>query len=239
MYYLDNNRISFPHPKYADKDGLLAVGGDMSFDRLMFAYEIGTFPWYNPDELPLWWHPDPRFVIFPEKVKVSKSMRSYFNQEKYHVTIDKCFVDVMLGCKTVERKGNPGTWITSDFLEAYITMHENGFAHSVEVWDQEENLVGGLYGVNLGKVFYGESMFSRLPNSSKFALITIAKLLEKNDFHLIDCQMPNPHLKSMGGEFIPRQQFLEILDWNKQNITDADLWATMTEGINYGELIKK
>lgn len=229
--------IRFPHPSTAMDDGLLAVGGTLSRERLLLAYTYGIFPWYNPGESILWWHPDPRFVIFTDSIKVSKSMRSYFNKEKYRVTFDTCFQDVMLQCKTVPRDGQQGTWISGEFIDAYTDLHEIGLGHSVEVWEGDE-LIGGLYGVSLGNVFFGESMFSKRSNSSKFALITLAKILRRRGFSIIDCQMPTDHLKSMGGEFISRKQFLHLLRLSSLQKTLHGSWKSLMDGINTPELIK-
>lgn len=228
----------FPHPSLANEQGLLAIGGDLSRERLLLAYEHGIFPWNNPSEPVLWWHPNPRFVIFPESVKIAKSMRSYFNQEKYTVTFDEATEDVMLGCKFVPRKGNPGTWLSTDFMDAYMDLKREGYVHSVEVWNDEKELVGGLYGVSMGNVFYGESMFSKQSNASKFALISLAKILEKKGFSIIDCQMPNDFLASMGGEFISQEVFLNILEESKKKETLLGDWSYMTKDICYSELIK-
>lgn len=208
----------------------------MSFDMLMLAYTYGIFPWFNPDEAVLWWHPPERFVIPPSEVKVSKSMRSYFNQEKYRVTIDTCFLDVMLGCKTVYRGSRESSWITSDFIQSYVELHEKGYAHSVEVWDGDD-LCGGLYGVGLGNIFCGESMFSRKSNASKFALITLSRILEKRNFALIDCQMPTGHLQSMGGRFISREVFLEKLRASMKIETIRGSWSFMAKDIDYKTIL--
>lgn len=236
MFYLNPEIVAFPHPSYADREGILAVGGSLSQDMLMLAYTYGVFPWYNPDEAVLWWHPPQRFVIPPAEVKVAKSMRSYFNKEKYRITIDTCFLDVMLGCKTTERVGQGGTWITTDFIDAYVQLHEKGYAHSVEVWDGDD-LCGGLYGVSLGNVFCGESMFSRKSNASKFALICIARILEEKGFSLIDCQMPTPHLESMGGRFISRDSFLDFLRESMKKETIRGSWSFMAENLDYKNIL--
>lgn len=223
MIILSKNDISFPHPELANAYGAIAMGGDLEVDRLLLAYQYGYFPWFNPDEPIIWWHPDPRFVIFTDEIRVTKSMRPYFNQEKFTLTFDKCFDRVMNSCQKIKRKNQPGTWITEDIKYAYNNLHELGLAHSVEVWE-DDNLVGGLYGVSLGRVFYGESMFTITKNASKFALISLASILSKNGFDLIDCQMPNPHLKTMGGKYVSRKFFLAHLRSNVFKETILGNW---------------
>lgn len=239
MIFLNPDYLDFPHHSYADDRGLLCVGGDLSLERLKLAYRIGTFPWYNSGEQPLWWHPDPRFVIFPDKIKISKSMRSYFNKEKFTLTIDTCPEDVLYGCSKGPRKGDPGTWLSGEFFDAYMAMYHEGLMHTFEVWDQEKRLVGGLYGISIGNVFFGESMFSYVNNASKFALICLAKLLDRRGFSLIDCQMPTEHLKSMGGQFIPRDAFVDYIRIGDSYETIQGRWTFMTDGISYPDLIKK
>ncbi len=223
MYRLDENEISFPHPSLADENGILAIGGDLSPQRLIFAYENGIFPWFNEGEPYIWWSPDPRFVLFPEDLKVSKSMRPYFNQGKFKVTYDTVFRDVMYECQQSFRKGQLGTWITEDMIEAYVKVHELGLAHSVEVWDNG-NLVGGLYGISLGKCFFGESMFQKKSNASKFGFITLVRKLKALSFNLIDAQTPTKHLASLGAKNIPRADFLDILEKNKKEKTLVGNW---------------
>ncbi|MBK9254602.1 MAG: leucyl/phenylalanyl-tRNA--protein transferase [Saprospiraceae bacterium] len=193
--------------------GILAIGGELSVERLLLAYCYGIFPWYNENEPVIWWCPDPRYVIFPSRVKVSKSMRSYFNQQKFRVTYNTAFETVIRSCQLVPRSGQDGTWINEDIVKNYSGLHELGFALSVEVWEGEL-LVGGLYGVNMGKCFFGESMFSLRSNASKFGFISLARKLEAEDYLVIDCQQPNPHLKSLGGEFISGKGFQNILRKN-------------------------
>ncbi len=214
MYYYLDKEISFPHPDAVKPSGILAIGGDLSIERLLLAYHYGIFPWYNENEPIIWWCPKPRFVIFPEKVKVAKSMNSYFNQQKYQVTYDQHFQDIIRCCQHTPRHGQEGTWINEDIVHAYTKLHEKGFALSVEVWEGDQ-LVGGLYGVKLGKVFFGESMFSLKSNASKFGFITLAKRLASEGFYVIDCQQPNPYLESLGGEFITGSIFQNILNKNR------------------------
>lgn len=215
--------VIFPHPKLAREDGLLAVGGDLSPERLLLAYSNGIFPWYSEEEPILWWSPDPRFVLFPEEIKISKSMEKLIKKGTYKVTYDTCFREVIYNCGKL-REEKEGTWITAEMLEAYCELHELGYAHSVEIWYEGE-LVGGLYGVSLGKCFFGESMFSKMSNTSKMALIILAKdLLEKN-FLLIDCQVYTKHLESMGAVEIPRVEFLKLLKKGLSNDTLKEKWT--------------
>jgi len=197
------------------------MGGDLSSARLLLAYERGIFPWSAPEEPLLWWSPDPRAILHPRKVKVSKSMRNVLNQSLYTVTFDRDFEGVMRGC--ADRPGE-GTWITSDFIKAYMNLHELGFAHSVEAWDQDGGLAGGLYGVSLGSIFFGESMFSRSSNASKVAFIELARRLERWKFDCIDCQIMNQHLESLGAHHISRSQFLQILSRSLESETHRGQW---------------
>jgi leucyl/phenylalanyl-tRNA---protein transferase len=214
MYLFDHNRMMFPHPRLSTKAGVLAYGGILNADVLFLAYNFGIFPWYNPDEPIIWWNPRPRYIIVPEEVKVSKSMRSYFNQNKYTVTYNQEFSRVIEYCRKINRKGQQGTWIDDDIVNAYTELHHRGYAMSVEVWEGKE-LVGGLYGVILGRVFFGESMFALRPNASKFGFITLARKLSDKGFILIDCQQPNPHLDSLGGRFIHAEDFEDVLRYNR------------------------
>lgn len=211
--------IVFPHPLCAHPDGILAYGGELSTERLELAYSFGIFPWYSEGEPLLWWFPNPRMVLFPGQIKVSKSMRPFFNQKKYVCTFDREFDRVIRQCSEIPREGQSGTWITDEMIEAYNKLHREGLAHSVEVW-QEDELVGGLYGVSIGKIFFGESMFSLRPNSSKFALITLARVLFKKGFMLIDCQQETPHMARMGARPIASKDFFEYI---KKNLRFAGL----------------
>jgi leucyl/phenylalanyl-tRNA--protein transferase len=201
--------FSFPPVHLAEPDGLLAVGGDLSIDRLLNAYSKGIFPWYEGKHI-LWWCPDPRFVLIPEELKVSKSMKKLLKQEPFSFTIDIAFEQVIRNCKTIQRKGQAGTWITNDVKKAYTALHKTGLAHSAEVWKNGE-LVGGLYGVRLGKIFFGESMFSRQSNASKYAFIKFVEHLKADGVELIDCQVYTEHLESMGARMVPRNDFLQLL----------------------------
>lgn len=214
MYYYLDESLFFPHPDTVKDSGILSIGGDLSFRRLLLAYQYGIFPWYNDHEPIIWWCPRPRFVIFPAKVKVAKSMNSYFNQNKYTVTYDSCFEDVILRCQYTPRQGQDGTWLNSNMVRAYTNLHQAGYAMSVEVWEEDE-LVGGLYGVNIGKMFFGESMFSTRSNASKFGFISLARKLAAEGYWVIDCQQPNPYLESLGGEFISGETFHYMLKKNR------------------------
>jgi len=207
--------ITFPSVEDADKDGLLAIGGDLSEERLMLAYRSGIFPWFSEGDPILWWSPDPRFVLFPEKLKVSKSMKKLLRDHRFQVTFNQKFEEVITQCASVKRDGQADTWITEEMQAAYINLHEQGFAKSVEVWqhekDAEPKLVGGLYGIDLGTVFCGESMFSLESNASKFGFIKWVQHLQANGYKLIDCQVHTPHLESLGAEMISRQSFMNYL----------------------------
>ncbi|UOE49023.1 leucyl/phenylalanyl-tRNA--protein transferase [Mucilaginibacter sp. SMC90] len=207
MIFRLDERLIFPKPDLAEPDGLLAVGGDLSTERLLLAYQNGIFPWYSDDTPILWYSPHERFVLYPGELKISKSMRQVLRSGKLRVTVDTCFNDVITACSTAPREGQDGTWIVSDMIAAYNHLHLEGYAHSVEVW-QDEILVGGLYGVHAGDVFCGESMFSRVSNASKTALIY---LCNTGLYKLIDCQVHTGHLESMGARMISRQQYMDIL----------------------------
>jgi leucyl/phenylalanyl-tRNA--protein transferase len=224
-FYLAEKTIAFPHPSLTDDYGILAVGGDLSAARLLEAYRMGIFPWFNEGEPILWWSPDPRFVLFPDELKVSHSMRPYFNQKKFTVTLDQQFEAVMRLCGSSGHRGRSGgTWISEDMIKAYTRLHKMGFAHSVEVW-KGEALVGGLYGLSLGKVFFGESMFALEANASKFGFITLVKLLTEKGFQLIDCQQETNHLGSLGARAIDREQFLDLLKLNEKEETWIGRWT--------------
>lgn len=224
VFWLDEKILSFPPPALSEPDGLLAAGGDLSVERLLLAYRSGLFPWYAPGDPILWWSPDPRCVLHPEGIKVSKSMRPYFNQRKFDLTFDHCFPKIMEACAGQPRAGQRGTWITQEMIAAYTALHQAGYAHSVEVWQQDE-LVGGLYGVAIGRVFFGESMFARVSNASKFGFISLARYLEARGYSLIDCQQETPHLKSLGATTMPRPKFLQLLLENEHQPTDTGSWA--------------
>jgi len=209
MYRL-TDALLFPSPEQASAEGIVAVGGDLQPERVMLAYRKGIFPWFESDDFLLWWSPDPRMVLFPDRLKISKSMRTVLRKKQFEVTFNKAFDQVVEACAKVKRFGQNGTWITPGLMEVYSTLHIQGHAHSVEVWE-EGSLVGGLYGIDLGTVFCGESMFSKSSNASKVALIYLVKELKKNKYELIDCQVPTQHLASMGAEPISRTEFLTFL----------------------------
>ena len=208
MFFL-SDRLEFPPVENANSEGLLAVGGDLSPERLILAYQNGIFPWFNEDALILWWSPNPRMVLFPDKIKISKSMQQVMRSNKFRLTKNTCFETVLELCSAIKRVGQQGTWITEDMKKAYLNLHKKGFAQSYEVWENDK-LVGGLYGVDMGHVFCGESMFSTTSNASKFAFIKLAQEFQEKG-SLIDCQLHTKHLESLGAEEIPRKQFIEIL----------------------------
>jgi leucyl/phenylalanyl-tRNA--protein transferase len=208
MVFQLTDELVFPHPSLADDDGLLAVGGDLSAERLMLAYSYGIFPWYSANEPILWYSPHERFVLYPERVKVSHSMRQLIRSSRYEVRWNTAFEEVIKACAMVPRKQQQGTWINDEMIAAYVSLHQQGLAHSVEVWESE-NLVGGLYGVVVGKVFCGESMFSKQANTSKLALIALCR---SGYFDLVDCQLYTEHLERMGAQYMGRDDFMEIID---------------------------
>jgi len=210
MIFRLDERLLFPEPALAEDDGLLAVGGDLSTKRLLLAYQNGIFPWYSDDSPILWYSPHERFVLFPDELRVSKSMRQVLRSGKFTVSTNKAFSDVIEACSVVERIGQDGTWITEDMKAAYKQLHTEGHAHSVEVWEQDV-LVGGFYGVQVNNVFCGESMFSRVSNASKTALIW---LCTSGLYKLIDCQVHTEHLESMGARMISREEYMRLLSGN-------------------------
>ncbi|SHF85522.1 leucyl/phenylalanyl-tRNA--protein transferase [Flavobacterium segetis] len=212
LYYLSKN-LYFPDVSQANRDGILAIGGDLSVERLLLAYKSGIFPWFEQGDPILWWSPNPRMVLFLDELIVSKSMRNILNKNSFTVTFNKIFRDVISNCQKVKRDGQNGTWITNDMIEAYVKLHEIGIAKSVEVW-QNDKLVGGLYGIDLGQVFCGESMFSLVSNASKVAFIALVEKLKKENYKLVDCQVYNPHLESLGCREIERNAFMKILQEN-------------------------
>lgn len=209
MYYL-SPALFFPPVSQANQDGILAVGGDLTPERLLLAYKSGIFPWFEDDEPITWWSPNSRMVLFLDELIVSKSMRNVSNRDIFKITFNQNFRDVISNCQNIERDGQNGTWITNDMIEAYCKLHQLGIAKSIEVW-QDEVLVGGLYGIDLGHVFCGESMFSKVSNASKTAFIALVNQLKKEDYKLLDCQVYNPHLESLGCREIDRTDFIEIL----------------------------
>nr|WP_315132598.1 leucyl/phenylalanyl-tRNA--protein transferase [uncultured Flavobacterium sp.] len=209
MYYVSKT-LFFPLVSEANADGILAIGGDLSPERLMLAYKSGVFPWFEEGEPILWWSPNPRMVLFLDELIVSKSMRKILNRNVFKVTFNQNFRDVISNCQNIKREGQNGTWITNDMIEAYCRLHELGVAKSVEVW-QDGLLVGGLYGIDLGNIFCGESMFSKVSNASKVAFVTLVNQLKEANYKLLDCQVYNPHLESLGCREIEREAFISIL----------------------------
>lgn len=209
VFRLDKDKVEFPHPTLARQDGLLAVGGDLSVARLLLAYSHGIFPWYNPGEEILWWCPRERFVIFPGEIHISHSMKKYMKKHMFRVVINRDFADTMHRCR-MKREFDEGTWISDEMEEAYLRLHKEGYAVSVEVYE-DESLAGGLYGVSIGRCFFGESMFSDKENGSKTALIAFAQFLEQQEFLFIDCQFHTEHLERMGGRYISWEAYDRML----------------------------
>jgi leucyl/phenylalanyl-tRNA--protein transferase len=207
MIFRLDERILFPDPSLAEEDGLLAVGGDLSVSRLLLAYHNGIFPWYSEESPILWYSPHERFVLFPDELKISKSMAQVMRSARFGITFDQAFEQVIDACSTMERPGQDGTWITDEMKEAYANLHREGYVHSVEVWGNKD-LVGGLYGVEVGSVFCGESMFSKVSNASKAALIY---LCQTGKYSMIDCQLHTEHLESMGAKMISREEYMDML----------------------------
>ena len=221
--FLLSEEYLFPPSRYAEPDGLLAVGGDLSPERLLIAYRSGIFPWYSEDTPILWWSPDPRLVLFPKELKVSKSLERVLRKNLFEVTFDKAFRQVIEACATARRRQSNGTWILPEMTKAYCQLYDMGYAHSVESW-YGGKLVGGLYGVGIGRVFFGESMFTRKTDASKVAFVHVARRLLQCDFELIDCQVTTSHLLSFGAREIPRNDFLGILS-AATNSHDNEVWS--------------
>ena len=215
-------KIIFPPPELAEENGLLAVGGDLSAKRLLLAYSKGIFPWYSAGEPILWWSPSPRLVIIPDEFKVPSRLSRFIKQKKYKITMDHAFQQVISGCASAADRQDKGTWIDDDMIEAYTLLHEMGYAHSVECWLDDE-LVGGLYGIALGKIFFGESMFSRQSNASKVAFVYLAEKLLEKGFDLIDCQLKTEHLMQFNAHEIPGAEFQDLLA-KSVNFTNRDKW---------------
>ena len=205
-----NEELKFPPVERARRDGLVAIGGDLSVERLLLAYRSGIFPWFCDDEPPLWWSPDPRFVLFPAELAVSKSMKQLLRREAFEFKINTDFSQVIHHCRHTYREGQPGTWITAEVEAAYTRLHQLGHAVSAEAWQNGE-LAGGLYGIKMGKVFFGESMFSHRSNASKYAFIRWVQYLQQQGVELIDCQVHTEHLQSLGARMIPRKEFIKLL----------------------------
>lgn len=223
--FIDINTEEFEFSEeYLEFDSdIVQIGGDLSIGRILSAYSRGIFPWYSYGPV-VWWSPDPRFVLYPADLKISKSMRNLFNQKRFQVTFDQNFKEVIGLCAKVDRVDQHGTWITKEMNLAYNKLHELGHAHSVEVWNDGQ-LVGGLYGIALGKIFFGESMFTLMSNASKYGFITLVKFLIENEFFLIDCQQKTPHLGSLGAVEIERSLFLRYIDLNNKNLFFGSKWS--------------
>ncbi|REC44740.1 leucyl/phenylalanyl-tRNA--protein transferase [Chryseobacterium pennipullorum] len=215
MVRLDENEISFPDPElYDGQEGVVAFGGDLSVERIWFAYQLGIFPWYEPGDEILWWCPDPRFVLVPDELKVSKSMRKILNRNVFSFSENQDFRGVIRNCQQAARKGQTGTWLSDELMQTFIRLHDYGLAKSIEVWQGEE-LVGGFYGLQIGNVFCGESMFAKVSNASKAGFIHFVER-HKDQLELIDCQSHTEHLESLGAKMIPKKDFLKILHENNE-----------------------
>jgi leucyl/phenylalanyl-tRNA--protein transferase len=212
LFFL-NKSLWFPPVEKALPDGLLAVGGDLSTDRLLLAYRAGIFPWYNEEDPPMWWSPDPRFVLFPGELKVSKSMNQLIKRDHFTFSTNTAFEQVIRRCSSIPRKGADGTWISEEIIGSFTRLHRLGYAHSAEAW-QDGELAGGLYGLWMGNIFFGESMFSAVSNASKYAFICWVHHLKARGVALVDCQVYTPHLQSLGAKMIPRTLFMDLLDAN-------------------------
>lgn len=213
----------FPPVNSASDDGLIAIGGDLTSSTLIDAYSHGIFPWFNENQPIMWWSPDPRAILFPDELHISKNMRKMIRRRQFDVTIDSAFEQTIIECSLRRNDPQTGTWITSDMISAYSELHKLGFAHSVEVWLKGE-LIGGLYGVSIGHVFFGESMFSLEPNSSKYALTVLIGLMKINRIQILDCQMESSHLNSMGARTIPRENFIKVLERDTRPYKSPENW---------------
>jgi leucyl/phenylalanyl-tRNA---protein transferase len=217
LIWLNPFRLDFPDPERSASKDIIAAGGDLSPARLLAAYKLGIFPWYSDGEPILWWSPDPRMVLFPNDLKIAKSMRPLFNQQKFKVTYNTDFKQVMMNCRDNERNGQSGeSWINDEMIDAYSVLNDWGYAHSVEVWE-DEALVGGLYGIAIGKLFFGESMFTHVSNASKYGFISLVEELKKQNFKLIDCQQETRHLTSLGGQMLSRKDFMAFVKMNGED----------------------
>ncbi len=221
--FLLSERHTFPNPRLATNEGLLAIGGDLSMDRLLAAYQNGIFPWFSEGEPILWWSPDPRLVLFPDEFKPSRSLQKTIRRSIFDITLDQAFAEVIRECAQIRVEHQEGTWIVNDMIDAYCHLHDSGLAHSVEAW-QAGQLVGGLYGVSLGGCFFGESMFSRVSNASKVAFASLVDYLKSHEFNLIDCQVTTQHLIRLGAREIPRDRFLDLLSDSLQMPNMQGTW---------------
>ncbi|MBW2569516.1 MAG: leucyl/phenylalanyl-tRNA--protein transferase [Deltaproteobacteria bacterium] len=222
--FLLSDEIKFPPPQLAQKDGLLAAGGDLSRDRLLLAYKMGIFPWYSEPEPVLWWSPDPRLVLYPDDIKISKTLKKIIHKNIFHITIDQAFRQIITSCARIRSQNNEETWIVDDMIKSYCKLHESGFAHSVEAW-HEGDLAGGLYGVSLGRCFFGESMFTRISNASNVAFVFLVEYLKSLSFDMIDCQVSSEHLIRFGAKEIPRERFLRELEQSLEAPTKTGRWG--------------
>jgi len=229
-----SDKLAFPSPRLSEKEGLLAVGGDLSQKRLLLAYSMGIFPWFSESEPILWWSPDPRLVLYPKELKISKTLQKVMKKGLFSVTMDQAFSEVIHQCAQVRLEKSEETWIGRDMIDAYCGLHESGYAHSVEAW-YEGKLAGGLYGVSVGRCFFGESMFTRRTNASSVALVHLVQHLEELSFDMIDCQITTAHLRRFGARKIPRDQFLEQLDKSLKLPTIKGKWL-MQAPMNFNEL---
>lgn len=225
VHFLRPDDLYFPPVEDADAEGLIAVGGALSPDWLLLAYECGIFPWFSEGDPIMWWSPDPRFVLKPSEVKVSKSMRPVLRNTAWRFTLDQAFEQVVARCAQVPRPGQDGTWITAEMQAAYTALHRMGMAHSAEAW-YNGALIGGLYGVSIGSAFFGESMFSLVPNASKYAFIHLCRWLASKHFSIVDCQIPSDHLRRMGAYELPRTAFLDRIEWAMERPTLRGMWQT-------------
>jgi leucyl/phenylalanyl-tRNA--protein transferase len=216
--------VAFPSPRFAGKDGLLAIGGDLSEKRLLLAYRMGIFPWFSDDQPILWWSPDPRLVLYPDEIRISKSLKKVIKKKMFHLTMDTAFEEVINACAQVPRADDQGTWIVKDMIDAYCRLHEAGFAHSVEAW-YKGKLAGGLYGISLGKSFFGESMFTYMSNASKVAFAALVAYLRELSFDMIDCQVATAHLIRFGAIEISRDRFLDELEHSLDAPTRRGKWS--------------
>ena len=215
----------FPDPRYASKDGLVAFGGDLNPNRVLEAYKRGIFPWYSEGDPILWWSPDPRFILYLDKLKISRSLKKVLKKEIFEIRVDTNFYEVIKNCQTIKRKDQDGTWILPEIVDVFTILHERGFAHSIEVY-QDGELVGGLYGLSLGSAFFGESMFSKVSNASKVAFVNLVKICKNFDFDFIDCQIPSEHLRRMGAEEIERVRFLDELELSLKKPSKIRKWSS-------------
>lgn len=231
MVFQLDTRLIFPPVKHSEPDGLLAYGGDLSPDRLLLAYSTGIFPWFNKESEILWWSPDPRFVLFPKKVYYSRSMKKILKNGDFTIKVDTAFNRVIRECAQMPRFGQLGTWITENMIQAYSTLHDLGFAHSFEAW-QDDKLVGGLYGISLGRVFFGESMFSKVSNASKAAFLSMNAFLINQEFSLIDSQVHTTHMESLGAEMISRKEYIDHVQLSQEeHETIAEKWTELYSSV--------